>query len=271
MRTLLVGLLLLTVACGARRGAEAIEAEPEPVPREEREWIPRPHEMGAMAVREIYRGPPPECEMGDVRACFPRGLGPSLNGNGGPFMHCMEMADGSRRFFRGGCDTPLVLSFDDRPVQFIDAEGPFQIGSSAETDWVDARTPWLVLDADGSGCIDDQRELFGGDATTANGFERLARLDDDHNGRIDAADAAYARLALWADRNADRACSPDELVSLASAGVVSIDLAYASAPLPNASGGSYEGEQATFQMTGGKRGRVVDVYLAPTASRSALR
>lgn len=253
--------LVLAGACGVGQRTESIEAEPEPVRRPEWEWIPPPHEASAMAEHETYRGPPPECELGEQRPCFPGGLSPRADG--APLMmRCIEMADGSRRFLRALCNTPLVLSFDDAPVRFSEAPGTFAIGVSARTEWVDARTPWLFLDADGTGCVEDQRELFGGDATTPNGFEKLARLDDDGDGRIDARDAAYARLALWADRDQDRACSPGEVVGLADAGVVALDLAYVTPPAPRGLG-SFEGERASFTASNGRRGRVVDVHLAP--------
>lgn len=257
----LVVVLVVVAACGVGRRTEPIEAEPEPVRRADWEWIPPPHEASAMAERETYRGPPPECELGEERPCFPRGISPRVDG--APLMmRCIETPDGSRRFLRALCNTPLVLAFDDAPIGFSEAPGTFAIGVSARTEWVDARTPWLFLDADGTGCVEDQRELFGGDATTANGFEKLARLDDDRDGRIDARDAVYARLALWADRDQDRACSPREVVSLADAGVVAIDLAYVTPPVPRAEG-SFEGERASFVAADGRRGRVVDVHLAP--------
>jgi hypothetical protein len=176
-------------------------------------------------------------------------------------MQCVLMADGAHHFERESCNTPLVLSFDGAPVRFTDPPGEFAIGVSSRTQWVSAATPWLVLDADGSGCIESERELFGATDGASNGFEKLARLDDDANGRIDAHDAAFARLALWYDRDQDRKCTPSELVSLEDAGVVSIDLAHTARGA--ATGGSFEGERGAFELASGARGRVVDVYLAP--------
>jgi hypothetical protein len=248
--------LLLIVACRPRVD---ITAEPEPpAPHPSWDWVPPPRAAVATMVLEPYRPPPPECEMGEVRDC---GTVPIAIGHRGPLMHCMAMADGSRRFSREECNTPLVLAWEGAPVRFTEAPGAFAIGVSARTQWVSAATPWLVLDADASGCIESEHELFGATDGAANGFEKLARLDDDGNGRIDASDAAYARLALWYDRDQDRTCRPSELVSLAEAGVAAIELAYA--PRPPAPGGSFEGERGSFVTSTGARGRVVDVYLAP--------
>src|SRR5215510_2086314 len=54
--------------------------------------------------------------------------------------------------------TPLVLSFDRAPVEFIPAAASFAFdltgaGQNIATDWPTARTPWLALDRDGDGRI----------------------------------------------------------------------------------------------------------------------
>lgn len=54
---------------------------------------------------------------------------------------------------------------------------------------------WLALDRDGNGTIDNGSELFG--PQSGNGFADLATLDDNHDGVIDQADPAYARLQVW--------------------------------------------------------------------------
>lgn len=168
-------------------------------------------------------------------------------------------------FDTAACNTPLVVSFDEAPVAFTRAVGAFTIGSAARTEWVAAGTPWLALDRDGSGCIDGEDELFGPPRTGGrNGFDKLAQLDDDHDGVIDERDAAYAHLVLWFDRDQDRRCVPGELVTLREAGVLAIELAYATPP--DAPPGSHEGETAALWTRGAngrvRHGRVVDVYLA---------
>jgi hypothetical protein len=144
----------------------------------------------------------------------------------------------------GGCYTPLVLSFDRAPVRFAHTEGRFDFGAGAPqaTDWPSAETPWLVLDRNGNGVVDDATELFG-DATPllqggrgANGFVPLAELDANRDRRLTAADDAWSRLLLWSDRNVDRVSSPDELTPLAETSVVAIDRAYARVPRCDARG-----------------------------------
>jgi hypothetical protein len=171
------------------------------------------------------------------------------------------------------CDTPLVLAFEGERVEFTRPAGAFDLvgrGLSVDTDWVGASTPWLAIDLDGNGAIDDGRELFGSmtelpDGTRArNGFDALAALDADGDGRITAKDPAFARLLLWRDADQDRRSEPGELEPASAAGLIALELDYRDAPL--CTNGSCEVERARFvfrQADGRERsGEVVDVHLA---------
>lgn len=168
--------------------------------------------------------------------------------------------------------TPLVFVFDGAPVDFEASSASFGLveGACVATDWPSARTPWLALDRDGSGAIEDGAELFGSmtklssGGLAKNGFEALAELDSNHDGVIDANDAAFSKLVLWSDANGDRASSASELSSLASKKIRSIDLKYTTAERCDARG-NCERERATFtyEENGSvKTGAVVDVWLA---------
>jgi len=181
------------------------------------------------------------------------------------------LADGAWKWDEFGCNTPLVLSFDNAPVAFTQAAGWFDLvgaGLSATHDWVSAATPWLVLDKNDNGSIDDGSELFGSmsvldsGARAKNGFIALAELDENADQRVSASDPGFERLALWRDRNQDRRSSPDELESLAESGVSALALDYTSRG--NCSGTACEVERASFEYTdaAGKsqRGTTVDVH-----------
>lgn len=172
-----------------------------------------------------------------------------------------------------GADTPLVLAFRDERVVFTHASGAFDLAgrdASFGSDWVSAETPWLAMDLDADGRIDDGRELFGsmtelpGGERAPNGFVALAALDDDGDGAITPRDAAFAHLLLWRDADQDRRSSRDEVMSAAEAGLVAIRLDYRSAP--HCSDGNCEIERARFvfrDASGVEReGSVVDVHLA---------
>jgi hypothetical protein len=168
--------------------------------------------------------------------------------------------------------TPLVLAFHGERVSFTRAAGSFDLfgrSASVETDWVSSETPWLALDRNGNGRIDDGGELFGSmtelpDGTTAsNGFVALAPLDDDHDGWITERDEAFARLVVWRDRNQDRISTVDELVSAREAGLVAIALEYRNAPRCIEAACEIERGGFVFrdERNVEQRGDVVDVHL----------
>lgn len=167
--------------------------------------------------------------------------------------------------------TPLVLSFDGAAIEYGSGGRSFELAGCEATDWPTARTPWLALDRDRSGAIDGGHELFGsssrlrGGSLADNGFAALAELDQDRDGRITPADPAFADLVLWADGDADRRSSGLELQSLATLGLESIELGYASERRCDARA-NCEVERASFTWRDGlgraQVGEVVDVHLA---------
>jgi hypothetical protein len=171
-----------------------------------------------------------------------------------------------------GCMTPLVVAFEGQAIEFTPANADrfaFVPGDPASTAWPTAATPWIAIDLDGDGAITSGAELFG-DSTALptgkarNGFEALAALDANHDGVIDAADPAFAKLLLWADRDGNRASSPDELRPLAEL-IVAIPLAHR-VDVRCAARGACEGERGSVHWrdaNGRTRvGAVVDVYVS---------
>lgn len=170
-----------------------------------------------------------------------------------------------------GCTTPLVLSFDpSAAVQMSSCAHGFELRSGTRAaEWPASQTPWLVFDRNDNGAIDDGAELFGSgtvlnDGTLArHGFEALAELDSDGNGRVDARDAAWERLQLWYDRDGDGISQREELSSLGAAGLISLDLGWFVASRCDGRG-NCERERSSFTWSdsrGQHTGAVIDVYL----------
>lgn len=169
--------------------------------------------------------------------------------------------------------TPVVLAFRGEAVQFNTAVAAgFDLTGtmSVVTDWPTSTTPWLALDRNGNGRIDDGGELFGsatllasGEAAS-NGFAALAELDSNADGKLDASDEQWGRLLVWSDVDSDRVSAPYELKTAAARDVVAIELAYAIDRRCDGRG-NCEVERASFVYRDGRgrelQGAAVDVHL----------
>lgn len=100
---------------------------------------------------------------------------------------------------------PLVVNFSGTTAQLRDTRFQFDIDADGEADslaQLASGSGFLALDRNADGRINDGRELFG--ALSGDGFTDLAQLDDDGDGWVDAADAAFEQLRIWLpDANGD--------------------------------------------------------------------
>jgi hypothetical protein len=131
---------------------------------------------------------------------------------------------------QGGGD-PLLLDLDGDGIELSSRAGGTQFdldgdGDLDQTSWTkssnDFDDAFLVLDSNKNGEIDSGTELFGDQKGSANGYLELAKLDSNQDGTIDAKDAAYKDLQLWADIDADGKVGDGELKGLEELGVTSI-------------------------------------------------
>ena len=212
----------------------------------------------------------PSCEPGDTdsRSC---GLGMGISQGG-----TCELRDGvpTMVWQEEACNTPLVLSFDEAPVEMRASAGTFDVsgaGRCTGTDWPTAATPWLAMDLDGNGEIDSGAELFGSGTVMTNGrhadngFTALAPLDEDRDGYVGPSDPRFGDILVWRDVDGNKRSTPAELTRLADEGVTRIALEHAVLEQCDARGNcGRERSRFEFQGAGGtvRSGAVIDVYLA---------
>lgn len=222
-----------------------------------------------------------QCALGQTQACTIKVMDGAGGSSGGtvdmPGTQSCE-AGSNGQLVWGACasssaSTPLVFSFDGAPATFAEAPGAFSLNPtmSVATDWVTAATPWLALDRNHDGAIADGGELFGSATSLSsggfakNGFEALAELDSNHDGRIDRDDAAFSSLVVWADANQNRVSDAGEMVSLSAKGIESIELAFSNRTSCDLRGNcEIESARFTFRDPSGREhtGRIADVHLA---------
>ena len=141
-----------------------------------------------------------------------------------------------------------------------------QNGFAEKMGWTSGDDAWLVVDKNGNGKIDNGSEMFGDKTKLSNGqyakngFEALREYDSNHDGIIDANDADFGKLMVWVDANGNGISESGELMTLAAAGVVSIDLGY-QAFGEETEAGTILGNVATFTKADGSSFQAAEYWV----------
>ena len=107
---------------------------------------------------------------------------------------------------------PIILDLDGDGYSFSDLStgASFDINADGNVDqvaWNTSNDGILAMDLDHDGVIDDGSEIFtpsfAGGSFASGRAAALASLDSNGDGVIDADDAAFAKLLIWQDADAD--------------------------------------------------------------------
>jgi hypothetical protein len=175
--------------------------------------------------------------------------------------------------------TPLVLDLNGDGIQTVGIDHGVQFdltasGHASNVGWVAPTDGFLALDVNHNGLIDNGSELFGSatrlpDGSLAkDGFQALAALDSNHDGIINAQDAQFKNLTVWTDTNQDGVSQPGELHSLASLGIVQINLNPAQVSITQ--NGNWIGLESSFVTADGHSHAMADVWLQMSQGQSTV-
>ncbi len=117
-------------------------------------------------------------------------------------------------------DAPLTALIDLEKIVRFDLDGD---DTPEHRVWVRPGTGILVWDPEGKGVIRSGRQMFGSVTwwiAWRNGYEPLAVLDDDDDGRLSGRE--LDGIAVWTDRDRDGVSDPGEVVPACAAGIASI-------------------------------------------------
>ena len=170
---------------------------------------------------------------------------------------------------------PIILDLDGDGLEtvglasnvYFDHDGD---GVLTRTGWAGKDDALLVWDRNGNGRIDTGAELFGDFTPLLNGtlapngfaaLAALAALDANGDGVIDASDPAFAELKLWRDADQNGATGAGELISLADAGIVSLNLAH-TLKNQNLANGNQLTREGSFTRTDGTTSAMGEFNLA---------
>ncbi len=171
---------------------------------------------------------------------------------------------------------PVVLDLDGDGVEFVSNAAGVRFdyngdGIAETTAWVGPDDGLLVLDRNGDGIVNDGSELV----FAKNGLSDLqglaANYDSNRDGKLDAADADFARFGVWRDANSNGVTDPGELQSLTEAGIVSIGLVSDGHRYTAAEGQVVVRGEALYTRVDGSTGRLADAAFATNFANDAQR
>jgi Ca2+-binding RTX toxin-like protein len=162
---------------------------------------------------------------------------------------------------------PLILDLDGDGIETTNVQdGTFfdldASGFAERSAWIKPDDGILVMDRNNDGMINNGQELFGDQTILKNGmkassgFQALADMNTNGDGKIDANDAEFSKLRVWRDLNGDGLSTADELFSLGEMGIKSLSLSNDAIGVTDTNGniqahlGSFEKQDGTTSSMG---------------------
>lgn len=168
--------------------------------------------------------------------------------------------------------SPLVLDLGDNGIDLVSLSSSDAVyfdfngnGVATASGWTAGVDGFLALDLNADGIINNGTELFGDQTGHENGFLALAVYDSNADGAITAEDQIWESLRVWIDTNQNGYSEENELHSLDSLLITSINISYTE--VNYAIEGNDVRQAGTFVMNGNTRD-VLDVYFDTNATNT---
>ncbi|MFM5885851.1 MAG: DUF5801 repeats-in-toxin domain-containing protein [Novosphingobium sp.] len=169
-----------------------------------------------------------------------------------------------------GSAPPVAIDLNGDGVQYLSAAAGVAFdyngdGTAERTAWVDAHDGLLAIDSNHSGSVDSGSEIvFGGNGLTdLQGL--AASYDSNHDGVLDAQDAAFAQFGVWQDANSNGVSDAGEFKSLTELGIASLNLTSDGQASTAAGGDVTVFGSTTYTRADGTTGTAADVAFATSA------
>ena len=139
--------------------------------------------------------------------------------------------------FKGGLQVglaaPIILDLNGNGVELVSASeslARFDLdgdGLADDTSWIGSGEGFLFLDRDANGTVTNAGELsFLSDVPNAKSdLDGLKSFDTSGDGLLSVKDSRFADFRVWRDRDGDGAPETGEILTLAEAGIASLNLA----------------------------------------------
>ena len=173
--------------------------------------------------------------------------------------------------FKGGATinllAPIVLDLDGDGIELVNlaqSSASFDFlgnGVGTHTGWIGSGDALLAIDRDGNGTISDASELsYTSDLAGAlSDLAGLAAFDSNSDGALTASDDSFGSFLVWADANGDGKADAGEVMGLAAAGIVRINLAGTATHQDWSAGENIVVAYGSFARSDGTVGSLADV------------
>jgi hypothetical protein len=132
-------------------------------------------------------------------------------------------------------------------------------GEAVRTAFVQGDDALLFYDENMNGLLDGGAELVGNRVDGLNGFEELAEMDENGDGKVDATDAAWQFLKLFQDRNGDGQVGALEVALLSELGIAELSALWEPDEGSDGEGLRRVGS-SSFTRQDGSQGLMLDYY-----------